>query len=378
MSALRELADTRRWVVKFGSSLVSDEHCGLAHDAIREWMRQLAQIRADRQIVIVSSGAVAEGMNRLGWTERPASLHELQAAAAVGQMGLVRAYESALAEHECHSAQVLLTHEGLQDRARYLNVRTTLRSLLELEVVPVVNENDTVSTQELQLGDNDNLAAMVANLIEADLLIILTDQKGLYDQDPRKDANARLIEQAQVEDTELDVFAKEGRGRLGRGGMRTKIEAARVAARGGARCLIAHGAQPEVLMKVAQGTVEGTLLLPSQEVLSARKQWIAGPLKSNGRVHIDAGAEKALRAGKSLLPIGVTQIEGSFRPGDVVAVLTEQHQEIARGIVNYADEDARRIQGHRSRELEDILGVIGEPELIHRDNLCPLWGETPA
>ena len=378
MNAPHELAETRRWVIKFGSSLVSDEHRGLAHDAIREWMRQLAQVRTDRQIVIVSSGAVAEGMNRLDWRERPASLHDLQAAAAVGQMGLVQAYESALAKYQCRSAQVLLTHEGLQDRARYLNARTTLRTLLELDVVPVVNENDTVSTQELQLGDNDNLAAMVANLIEADLLVILTDQKGLYDKDPRKSTDARMIEQARAEDPNLDVYAGEGRGRLGRGGMRTKVEAVRVAARGGARCLIAHGAQPEVLLKVAQGTVEGTLLHPSQEALSARKQWIAGPLKSSGRVHIDAGAEQALRAGKSLLPVGVTRVEGSFRPGDVVAVLTEQEQEIARGIINYATNDAQRIQGHHSRELEGILGVICEPELIHRDNLCPLWREVPA
>ena len=377
MSKRRELGDAKRWVIKFGSSLVTEEGCGLNRKAIEDWMRQVVLFREQqRKVVLVSSGAVAEGMNRLGWTHRPDSLHDLQAAAAVGQMGLVQAYEAALSRHGHHSAQVLLTHEGLTDRARYLNARTTFRTLLDLGVIPVVNENDTVSTRELQLGDNDTLAALVANLIEADLMVILTDQAGLFDKDPNVDADATLIEEAWVDDPALDEYAGQGQGRLGRGGMRTKIEAARIAARSGTHCLIANGAEPDILTRIAEGEACGTLLSSRDERLSARKQWIAGLPRNKGCLHVDAGAERALREGKSLLPVGVTEVEGSFLPGDVVQVLAEQGREIARGIVNYAADDARRIRGRRSDELDSILGVIGEPELIHRDNLFPLWETT--
>ena len=374
MNKRRELGASQRWVIKFGSSLVTKEGCGLNHPAIEDWMRQVALFRQQqRKIVLVSSGAVAEGMNRLGWTSRPDSLHDLQAAAAVGQMGLVRAYEAALSQHGHHSAQILLTHEGLTDRSRYLNARTTLRALLDLGVIPVVNENDTVSTRELQLGDNDTLASLVANLIEADLMVILTDQSGLFDKNPSAHPDANLIEEAWVDDSALDGYAGQGQGRLGRGGMRTKVQAARIAAHSGTHCLIADGTEPDILFRIAQGEACGTLLSPRDEPLSARRQWIGGLLRGGGCLRVDAGAERALRAGKSLLPVGVTDVEGSFRSGDVVRILTDQGHEIARGIVNYADDDARRIQGRRSGELGSILGVVGEPEIIHRDNLCPLW-----
>ena len=374
MNRRHELGATRRWVVKFGSSLVTREGCGLNRPAIEDWIRQVAGFRKQhKDVVLVSSGAVAEGMNRLGWSRRPDSLHDMQAAAAVGQMGLAQAYEVALAQHEYRSAQVLLTHEGLTDRARYLNVRTTLRTLLERGVVPVVNENDAVSTRELQLGDNDTLAALVANLIEADLMVILTDRAGLFERDPAEHADAQLVEEAWVDDPKLDDCAGSGQGRLGRGGMRTKIQAARIAARSGTHCLIADGAQPDILNRIADGEACGTLLRPREEPLSARRQWIAGLLRGDGSLRVDAGAERALRAGKSLLPVGITAVEGAFTPGDVVRILTEEGREVARGIVHYAADDARRIQGHRSEDLEGILGVVGEPEIIHRDNLCPLW-----
>ncbi len=368
-----EIGALKRWVVKIGSSLVTEGGRGLDRAAIQSWMRQVAALKEQkRRVALVSSGAVAEGMSRLNWDQRPDTLHDLQVAAAVGQMGLIQAYEEALAQHGYHSAQVLLTHEGLSDRTRYLNARTALRALLKLGVVPVVNENDTVSTQELQLGDNDTLAALVSNLVEADLLVILTDQQGLYDCDPNAHEQAKQVEQAYVDDTALDGYAESGQGHLGRGGMRTKIQAARIAARGGAHCLIAHGGEPDVLLRIAAGEPCGTLLLARSGALSARRQWLAGPFRSQGCLHVDAGAEKALRAGKSLLPVGVTEVTGSFQPGDVVTVRAAQGEEIARGIVNYTATDARRILGCKSQDLEKILGVVSEPELIHSDNLCTL------
>ena len=374
MNRRREIGASRRWVIKFGSSLVTREGAGLNRPAIEDWMHQVAWLKEQQcKVVLVSSGAVAEGMNRLGWGDRPDSLHDLQAAAAVGQMGLVQAYEVALSRHGHQSAQILLTHEGLTDRTRYLNARTTLRTLLDLGVVPVVNENDTVSIRELQLGDNDTLAALVANLVEADLMVILTDQPGLFDRDPGLHAEARLIEDAHADDPALDDYAGQGQGRLGRGGMRTKVQAARIAARSGTHCVIANGMEPDVLRRISQGEACGTFLSPRDEPLSARRQWIAGLLHREGCLHVDAGAERALRAGKSLLPVGVTEVEGSFLPGDVVRVMAERGHEIARGIVNYAADDARRIRGYHSEELGTVLGVVGEPEIIHRDNLCPLW-----
>jgi len=372
MSASREkLAKSRRWVVKVGSSLLTAKGRGLDRKAIGEWAAQIAALRkAGREVVLVSSGAVAEGMARLGLRQRPAVLNELQAAAAVGQMGLVQAWESAFQQHGLHTAQVLLTHEDVSDRDRYLNARGTLRALLEYGVIPVVNENDTVATEEIRLGDNDTLAALAVNLVEAELLVILTDQDGLFDADPRARTDARLIAEAELTDPALEAMAGQGRGELGRGGMRTKLIAARWAARSGAATLIAHGRAPSVLGKLAQGDAVGTLLKPAQGVMAARKRWIAGQLQARGRLHLDAGAAQVLRdKGKSLLPVGVNKVEGDFGRGDLVLCLDPDGREVARGLVNYDAAESQRILGLASSKVQAALGYPGAPELIHRDNL---------
>jgi glutamate 5-kinase len=325
---------------------------------------------AGKEIVLVSSGAIAEGMGRLGWQKRPQALHKLQAAAAVGQMGLVQAYESHLKRHRIHSAQVLLTREDLADRSRYLNARTTLRTLLSLRTVPVVNENDTVATDEIRFGDNDTLAALVTNLVEAQLLVILTDQAGLFDRDPRASPDARLIDWAQAADPTLERFAGPGAGSIGRGGMVTKLNAARRAARSGAATLITSGRETQILLRLAEGAPLGTLLLPSKEPLAARKQWIANQLQVSGWLTLDAGAARGLRErGSSLLAIGVTEVKGAFVRGEMVACLDAEGREIARGLVNYQAEEARRIMGKPSSAISAVLGYVAEPELIHRDNL---------
>jgi len=366
-----DLRQSRRWVVKIGSALLTADGAGLDREAIRAWVAQMLALRARSiELVLVSSGAVAEGMQRLGWTRRPHTLHELQAAAAVGQMGLVQAYESNFQQHGVHTAQVLLTHDDLSNRQRYLNARNTLRTLLDLGVLPVVNENDTVVTDEIRFGDNDTLAALVANLVEADALVILTDQAGLFDRDPRRHADAKLLHEAQAADPSLDAMVGGAAGSLGRGGMLTKLRAARLAARSGAGTVIASGREPRVLERIAEGERLGTLLLPEQETQAARKQWLAGHLQLRGRLVLDAGAVKVLcESGRSLLPVGVTAVEGDFDRGEVVACVDETGREIARGLVNYDADEARRIMGRPSRELESILGYVGEPELIHRDNL---------
>jgi glutamate 5-kinase len=366
-----KLAQSKRWVVKVGSSLLTAKGQGLDRQAIGEWAAQVAALRkAGREVVLVSSGAVAEGMARLGLKKRPAVLNELQAAAAVGQMGLVQAWESAFQQHGLHTAQVLLTHEDVSDRDRYLNSRGTLKALLEYGVVPVVNENDTVATDEIRLGDNDTLAALAANLIEADALVILTDQDGLFDADPRANPDAKLIAQAELSDAKLEAMAGEGRGELGRGGMRTKLIAARWAARSGAATVIAHGRAPGVLASLLAGTPVGTLLLPAQGVMGARKRWIAGQLQVRGRLHLDAGAAQVLREkGKSLLPVGVKRVDGDFGRGDLVACLDPEGREVARGLVNYDASEARRILGLASAKVQEALGYPGAPELVHRDNL---------
>jgi glutamate 5-kinase len=333
-------------------------------------MAQLRQQGID--IVLVSSGAVAEGMQRLGWQQRPHAVHQLQAAAAVGQMGLVQAYESAFQQHGMHTAQVLLTHDDLSNRQRYLNARSTLRQLLDLGVVPVVNENDTVVTDEIKFGDNDTLAGLVANLTEARLMVILTDQEGLYDSDPRSNAQAKLITEAAADDQSLVTMAG-GSASFGRGGMKTKLRAARLAARSGAATLLAYGRQADVLTRIAAGESLGTLLLPGDAPATARKQWLAGHLQTRGRLVLDAGAVKVLReSGRSLLPVGVQQVQGDFRRGELVACVDESGAEVARGLVNYDAEEARRIQGQASERIEAILGYVDEPELIHRDNLVVL------
>jgi glutamate 5-kinase len=320
--------------------------------------------------VLVSSGAVAEGMSRMGWRARPRALHELQAAAAIGQMGLVQAWESCFQRRGRHTAQVLLTHDDLADRRRYLNARSTLRTLVNLGVVPVVNENDAVANEELRLGDNDTLAALVANLIEADLLVLLTDQDGLFDADPRFSPGARLIEEARVDDAALDRMAGGSGSGLGRGGMATKLRAARLAARSGTATVIAPGRVDRPLSRIAATESLGTLLLPTQAPEAARKRWLAGQLAVRGRLTLDEGAVRVVReSGRSLLAVGVRAVSGEFRRGEVVACLDPQGQEVARGLINYGADETRRIMGQPSGRIEQILGYIDEPELIHRDNL---------
>jgi glutamate 5-kinase len=372
MSAARDkLAKCRRWVVKVGSSLVTAKGQGLDRAAIADWAGQIAALRQDgREVVLVSSGAVAEGMARLNLKKRPAVLSELQATAAVGQMGLVQAWESAFQQHGLHTAQVLLTHEDVSERDRYLNSRGTLKALLEFGVIPVINENDTVATDEIRLGDNDTLAALAVNLVEAEVLVILTDQDGLFDADPRAHATAQLIAEADLSDPQLETMAGEGRGELGRGGMRTKLLAARWAARSGAATVIAHGRLAQVLTKIGAAETVGTLLKPAQGVMAARKRWIAGQLQVRGRVQLDAGAVQAMRdKGKSLLPVGVKRVDGDFSRGDLVACLDPEGREVARGLVNYDAAEARRIMGLASARVQEALGYPGAPELIHRDNL---------
>ena len=359
------LLNARRIVVKVGSSLVTDEGRGLDAEAIGLWCSQLAQLVQDgREVIMVSSGAIAEGMKRLGWSSRPKAIHELQAAAAVGQMGLVQVYESKLRERGIGSAQVLLTHADLADRERYLNARSTLLTLIQLGVVPVINENDTVVNDEIKFGDNDTLGALVANLVEADLLIILTDQKGLFTADPRKDSLATLVQEAKAGDPALEAMAGGAGSSIGRGGMLTKILAAKRAAGSGASTVIAWGREPE------RGEAIGTLLVAQTAKNQARKQWIADHLQMRGSVMVDAGAVVKVRdEGKSLLPIGMTSVQGEFSRGDVIAVRDDNGLEIARGLSNYTSAEARLICGKSSAEFERLLGYTGEPEMVHRTNL---------
>ena len=368
------LAGAQRAVVKVGSSLVTDEGRGLDAGAIARWAAQISTLhQLGKQVVLVSSGAIAEGMQRLGWRRRPQQIHELQAAAAVGQMGLAQAYESGFAAHGLRSAQVLLTHADLADRARYLNARSTLVTLLNLGVVPVINENDTVVTDEIKVGDNDTLAALVTNLVEADVLVILTDQSGLYSADPRVDSAAVLIGQAQAGDPQLEAIAGGAGSAIGSGGMLTKVLAAKRAARSGATTIIASGREDDVLVRMANGVSIGTTLTARDPVLTARKQWLADHLQLKGRLLVDAGAARALRReGKSLLPIGVLQVEGEFARGDVVSCVGPDGAEVARGLVNYSSSEARQIARKPSSEIAATLGFIEEPELIHRDNLVVL------
>ena len=365
------LLNAKRIVVKVGSSLVTDEGRGLDAEAIGLWCQQLAQLVQDgREVIMVSSGAIAEGMKRLGWSTRPKAIHELQAAAAVGQMGLVQVYESKLRENGIGSAQVLLTHADLADRERYLNARSTLLTLLQLGVVPVINENDTVVNDEIKFGDNDTLGALVANLVEADVLIILTDQKGLFTADPRKDANATLVHEAQAGDPALEAMAGGAGSSIGKGGMLTKILAAKRAAGSGASTVIAWGREPNALLRLTRGEAIGTLLVAQTPKNHARKQWMADHLQMRGSVLIDAGAVVKVRdEDKSLLPIGMTAVQGEFSRGDVIAVRDADGLEIARGLSNYSSAEARLICRKSSAEFERLLGYTGEPEMVHRANL---------
>lgn len=363
--------DWRRIVIKVGSSLVTNEGRGLDEQAIGEWCRQMAVlVRQGREVIMVSSGAIAEGMKRLGWATRPHAIHELQAAAAVGQMGLAQMYETKLRENGLGSAQVLLTHADLADRERYLNARSTLLTLLKLGVLPVINENDTVVNDEIKFGDNDTLGALVANLVEADALIILTDQKGLFSADPRKDAHAKFVNIAQAGDPALEIMAGGAGSSLGRGGMITKILAAKRAAGSGASTVIAWGREPDALLRLNQGEAIGTLLLAPTQKNQARKQWMADHLQMRGAVTIDDGAVLKLRqAGTSLLPIGMIRVEGDFSRGDVIAIRDQQGQEVARGLANYASAEARLICRKPSSTFEALLGYAAETEMVHRDNM---------
>ena len=366
----KKIGTSRRWVVKIGSALLTDNGCGLRHELLDFWVKQIAEL-SDKgiELVIVSSGAVAEGITRLGWKKRPTVVHELQAAAAVGQMGLIQAYETCFQRYGKKTAQILLTHDDISNRTRYLNARTSLNTLIKLGVIPVVNENDTVATDEIRFGDNDTLAGLVANLIDAELLVLLTDQKGLYTSDPRKNSNAELIEQARVNDPALQGYAGEG-GSLGRGGMRTKLKAATIAARSGTHTIIASGQEESILIKIAHGEFVGTLLTATEETVQARKLWLANQNYLRGSVSLDDGAVRALKEnGKSLLPVGVKAVNGEFKRGEIIACLDKDGREIARGLTNYDSEQTKQIIGKSSQAVREIMGPIDEDELIHRDNM---------
>jgi glutamate 5-kinase len=366
-----DFSKAKRVVVKIGSSLLTDGGLGLNKIAIVAWVEQMAGVSLQgKDVLLVSSGSVAEGMSRLGLKQRPETLHELQAAASVGQMGLVRTFEDGFQSHGLHSAQVLLTHDDLSNRQRYLNARSTLLTLLDYGVIPVINENDAVATEEIRFGDNDTLAALVANLVEAELLIILTDQAGLLDSDPGINPDAKLISMAGVKDALLDEVAGESRSGLGRGGMFTKVRAARLAARSGTATVIVSGVEVDVITRVMSGEEIGTYLVPDIAPLAARKQWLAGQLQIKGSLVLDGGAVGSLRyAGKSLLAVGVKSVAGEFQRGDLVSCLSESGDEVARGLVNYGAGDSRKISGKGSAEFQALLGYADDTELIHRDNL---------
>ena len=371
MQSRTEFKNAKRIVVKIGSALLTGGGKGLDPSNIARWVDQMASARLNGvEIVLVSSGSVAEGMSRLGWKKRPHALHELQAAASVGQMGLVRLYETLFEQHKLKTAQILLTHDDLSNRSRYLNARSTLRTLLELGVIPVINENDTVATEEIQFGDNDTLGALVANLLDAELLIILTDQNGLYEQDPTLNPDAKLVSEASINDDRLSVMVGESRSGLGRGGMVTKLKAARLASRSGAATIIAAGREPKVIDRVIKGEIIGTFLRPDVSPLLARKRWLAGQLKPKGALTIDDGAVQVLmQSGKSLLPVGLAEVEGEFERGDLVSCLDTKGNVIARGLVNYNSKETTLLIRQPSNKIETLLGYVDEPEIIHRDNL---------
>ena len=370
MSTQQHTQKKHRWVIKIGSALLTNNGQGLDQSIIAGWVKQIAGLsNRDFEFVLVSSGAVVEGMSRLGWQKRPTSIHELQAAAAVGQMGLIQTYEQAFQKYSRQTAQVLIDHDDLSNRQRYLNARSTLSTLLSLDVIPIVNENDTVVTDEIRFGDNDTLAALVSNLVQAETLVILTDQDGLFEQDPRVNPDAKLVQQAASDDATLENMVGDG-GEFGRGGMITKLRAAKVAARSGANTIIANGRLENVLAKLANGERCGTLLTASQQPQAARKRWLAGQLQMRGKLTLDEGAVKVLtQQGRSLLPVGVKAVAGKFTRGDMVACLAPTGEEIARGLINYDSEECAKIIGQASERIADILGYRDDDELIHRDNL---------
>lgn len=371
MTKRQNIKNTKRCVIKIGSALLTNDGAGLNLAGIATWVEQISTLsKSGVEVVLVSSGAVAEGMCRLGISKRPKSLHELQAAAAVGQMGLIQSYESEFQKYDLHTAQILLTHDDLSNRQRYLNARNTVHSLLDFNVVPIINENDTVVTDEIRFGDNDTLAALVANLIEADCLLILTDQNGLFDRNPREHDDAKLISEASADDNSLAAMAEGGAGTYGRGGMATKVSAAKLAARSGTSTLIASGKEEKIIQRLFSGEALGTLLYAEQNPVAARKQWLAGHLQIKGQLVLDQGAVKKLcESGSSLLAVGVSDVHGEFSRGEIVSCMTSDGKEIARGLVNYSSTDATKIKGKTSNEIESVLGYVDDAELIHRDNL---------
>ncbi|WP_160154519.1 glutamate 5-kinase [Microbulbifer sp. ALW1] len=374
ISSRQQLSSSKRWVIKIGSALLTDNGRGVNRAAIQNWAGQISALRRQGiEVLLVSSGAVAAGMDRLGWRKRPESIHQLQAAAAIGQSHLVQVYEHAFGQYDCRTAQILLDHDDLSNRTRYLNARSTLKTLLSLGAVPIINENDTVVTDEIRFGDNDTLGALVANLVEADVLLILTDADGLFTEDPRDNPAAELVREATATDPRLVAMAGGSRSGLGRGGMATKVRAAQLAARSGARTVIVGGSADLVIERVVAGEGLGTLLLPEADPLTARKRWLAGQLQVRGQLHLDAGAERALRnQGKSLLPVGVVKMDGRFHRGELVSCINAAGEEIARGLVNYDSSEALKICGQPSDRIVDLLGYRDDDELIHRDNLILL------
>lgn len=367
------IKDTQRWVIKIGSALMTDNGLGLRQDVVQNWADQIHHLKSTgHEVVLVSSGAVAEGLSRLNWQERPKALSQLQAAAAIGQMGLIQAWETSFREHGIHTAQILVTREDIDDRQRYLNARSTLKELLKLGVIPIVNENDTVSTEEIRFGDNDRLAGLVCHLIDAQMLLLLTDQHGLFTADPRKNPDATLLHSVRANDDSLIEYAGAG-GALGRGGMVSKLKAARIAATSGANTIIAHGLEPSVLTRLYAGEEIGTYFQADQETLAAKKLWLSGLSSVAGCLILDDGAVNVLKnQGKSLLSVGVTDVVGQFERGDFVACTDSQGNEIARGLVNYNSDASLKIKGQASQRFQDLLGYMDEPELIHRDNLILL------
>ena len=364
----------KRWVIKFGSAILTNNGAGLDRRAIDGWVKQIAELMDQGiEVVLVSSGAIAEGISRLGWNNRPDTIHELQAAAAVGQMGLIQAYEASFLKFKRHTAQILLDHDDVSNRQRYLNARGALKRLIDLGVVPIVNENDTVATDEIRFGDNDRLAALVANLIDADLLVILTDKDGLYDADPDLSSSAKLVSLASAEDKNLELLASNNKSGVGSGGMATKIKAARIASSSGCDTLIGSGRAQNILLDIKKGNVHGTVLTASQKPIAAKKQWLMGQLKAKGQLVVDSGAEIVImKQGRSLLPVGIIEVVGKFDRGDLVTCVNPMGQELARGLVNYSAYEVNKIKGQNTNEVLKILGYRQNSEVVHRDNMVVL------
>jgi len=362
----------KRWVIKIGSSLVTKSSTGLNIKNIKDWAGQINElIDQNINVIIVSSGAIAEGMNRLNLVKRPSSSSRLQALAATGQMGLIQAYEVAFKKYNILTAQMLLTHEDLSNRARYLNAKNTLNNLMQYNIIPIINENDTVSTDEIKFGDNDTLASLVANLSGAEKLIILTDQDGLYTNDPRKVKDSKLIKSISVLDKKLNKYAGPSNNILGRGGMITKISAAKKAAKSNTQTIIANGIKKNILINILNNQdYIGTTIYNKNLAINSKKQWIANSLKIKGKIIVDAGAKKVIKqSGKSLLPVGIKSISGEFKKGDLLAICSSNNIEIATGLTNYGSNELAKIIGMSTARIKKEFGIIDSEVVIHRDNM---------